>query len=161
MGLYKLCEHKGRARDRCEHVWWAQFRKIRVSLEKWANREIENKTEANEVFDDLKEAVRSGRFDRRGINVPLEPTTLTFGQFADVYKERHVFAKALAIGKTIEYRLRPLMITSAIGHSRRSRLRTSRTSSPISASQRSPADERNRASCRLLRSTERSKSCGT
>jgi integrase len=109
MGLYKLCDHKGRARDRCDHVWWAQFRKIRVSLEKWANREIESKTEASEVFDDLKDSVRRGRFDKRGIDVPLEPTTLTFGQFADIYKERHVFAKALAIGKTIEYRLRPLM----------------------------------------------------
>ena len=25
VGLYKLCEHKGRARDRCEHAWWARF----------------------------------------------------------------------------------------------------------------------------------------
>ena len=40
MGLYKLCEHEGRARDRCEHAWWARFRHVRVSLEKWANREI-------------------------------------------------------------------------------------------------------------------------
>jgi integrase len=109
MGLYKLCEHKGRARDRCKHVWWAQFRKVRVSLEKWANREIESKTEADQVFDDLKDAVRSGTFDKRGIDVPLEPTTLTFRQFAETYKERHVFAKGLAIGKTIDYRLRPLV----------------------------------------------------
>jgi integrase len=109
MGLYKLCDHKGRARDRCEHVWWAQFRKVRVSLEKWANREIESKTKAAQVFDDLKDAIRSGMFDKRGIDVPLEPTTLTFREFADIYKERHVFAKALAIGKTIDYRLRSLM----------------------------------------------------
>ena len=46
MGLYKLCDHKGRARDRCEHAWWARFRHVRVSLEKWANREIKTKTEA-------------------------------------------------------------------------------------------------------------------
>ena len=32
MGLYKLCEHKGRARDRCDHAWWARFRHVRVSL---------------------------------------------------------------------------------------------------------------------------------
>ena len=75
MGLYKLCEHKGRARDRCKHVWWAQFRKVRISLDKWANREIESKTDADEVFDDLKDAVRNGTFDKRGIDVPLEPTT--------------------------------------------------------------------------------------
>ena len=23
MGLYKICEHKGRLRDRCEHAWWS------------------------------------------------------------------------------------------------------------------------------------------
>ena len=40
MGLYKICEHKGRARDRCEHAWWGSFRGKRVSLAKWANREI-------------------------------------------------------------------------------------------------------------------------
>ena len=38
MGLYKLCEHKGRNRDRCEHPWWGTFRGVRVSLTKWANR---------------------------------------------------------------------------------------------------------------------------
>jgi hypothetical protein len=39
MGLYKICEHKGRARDRCEHAWWGSFRGIRVSLPKWARRD--------------------------------------------------------------------------------------------------------------------------
>ena len=51
MGLYKICEHTGRARDRCEHTWWARFRHVRVSLEKWANREIKTKTEADQVFE--------------------------------------------------------------------------------------------------------------
>ena len=32
-----------------------------------------------------------------------------FRQFAEIYKERYVFAKALAIGKAIEYRLRPII----------------------------------------------------
>ncbi len=109
MGLYKLCDHKGRARDRCAHAWWAQFRKVRVSLEKWANREIDSKTDAVMAFDDLKSAVRAGTFDKRGIDVTLEPTTVTFRQFAEIYKERHVFAKALAIGNTIDYRLRPII----------------------------------------------------
>ena len=59
MGLYKLCEHKGRARDRCAHAWWARFRHVRVSLEKWANRDIACKTDAEVVFDDLK---RTGSF---------------------------------------------------------------------------------------------------
>ena len=46
MGLYKLCEHKGGNRDRCEHPWWGSFRGVRVSLSKWANREIHSKAEA-------------------------------------------------------------------------------------------------------------------
>jgi integrase len=109
VGLYKLCEHKGRARDRCGHTWWARFRHVRVSLEKWSNREIKSKTEAEAVFDVLKNAVRSGTFDKRGLDVPREPTMLTFRQFAEIYKERHVFAKKLAIGRTIDYRLRPII----------------------------------------------------
>ena len=110
MGLYKLCDHKGRARDRCDHAWWARFRHVRVSLEKWSNREIKTKTEADEVFDDLKNTVRNGTFDKRGVEPPRESTSLSLRQFADVYKERHVFAKALAIGKTIDYRLKPIVV---------------------------------------------------
>ena len=109
MGLYKLCEHKGRARDRCEHAWWARFRHVRVSLEKWSNRKIRSKTEADQVFDELKDAVRNGTFDKRGLEVPLETPMPTFRQFAEIHKERHVFAKKLAIGKTIDYRLRPIV----------------------------------------------------
>jgi hypothetical protein len=109
VGLYKLCEHKGRARDRCEHAWWAQFRHVRVSLEKWSNREIRSKTKADQVFDELKDAVRDGRFDERGIDPPRTVSPLTFRQFAEIYKERHVFAKKFAIGKTIDYRLRPIL----------------------------------------------------
>lgn len=109
MGLYKLCEHKGRARDRCEHAWWARFRRVRVSLEKWSNREIATKTEAETIFDDLKKAVRAGTFDKRRADPERKTTAPTFRQFADVYKERHVFAKNLAIGKTIDYRLKPII----------------------------------------------------
>jgi hypothetical protein len=109
VGLYKLCEHKGRARDRCEHAWWARFRHVRVSLEKWSNREIRSKTEADQVFDELKDAVRNGTFDKRGTESERATKTLTFRQFADIYKERHVLAKNLAIGKTIDYRLRPII----------------------------------------------------
>jgi integrase len=85
------------------------FRHVRVSLEKWSNREIKNKTEADAVFDDLKDAVRAGSFDKRGVEPLREVRPLTFRQLAEVYKERPVFAKGLAIGKTIDYRLKPLI----------------------------------------------------
>jgi integrase len=109
VGLYKLCEHKGRARDRCEHAWWARFRYVRVSLEKWSNREIATKTEAEAIFDDLKKAVRASTFDKCRAEPECKTTALTFRQFADIYKERHVFAMKLAIGKTIDYRLKPII----------------------------------------------------
>jgi integrase len=109
VGLYKICEHKGRARDRCDHAWWGSFRGVRVSLTKWTNREIDSKAKAAEALDELRRAVRNGTFDERGLEPPREVTTLTFREFADIYKQRHVQAKGLASGKTIDYRLKPLV----------------------------------------------------
>jgi integrase len=109
VGLYKICEHTGRSRDRCEHAWWGSFRGVRVSLAKWTNRQIDNKALAFEALDELRLAVRNGTFNSRGLEPPRDVTTLTFREFADIYKQRHVFAKGLAIGKTIDYRLRPLV----------------------------------------------------
>jgi hypothetical protein len=65
MGLYKLCEHKGRNRDRCAHPWWGSFRGVRVSLTKWANREIGSKAEAGAVLDEMRMAMRAGTIDAR------------------------------------------------------------------------------------------------
>ena len=109
MGLYKICAHKGRARDRCEHAWWGSFRGRRVSLAKWANREIRSKAEADTALDDLRAAIRDGTFDDRGLDPAIEAVPLTFGKFAEVYKQRHVLAKGLALSSTIDYRLKPLI----------------------------------------------------
>jgi integrase len=109
VGLYKICEHEGRARDRCEHAWWGSFRGVRVSLAKWTNREIDTKAAAAAALDDLRRAVRNGTFDERGLDPPRELTRTTFREFADIYKQRHVLAKGLAIGTTIDYRLKPLI----------------------------------------------------
>src|SRR5438552_9887102 len=108
VGLYKICEHEGRARDRCEHTWWGSFRGVRVSLAKWTNREIQTKGEAGAALDELRRAVRNGTFNERGLEPPRDFTTLTFREFAEIYKQRHVQAKGLAIAKTIDYRLKPL-----------------------------------------------------
>ncbi len=109
MGLYKICEHKGRARDRCEHAWWGGYRRRRVSLSKWANREIYGKDDAASVLEQLRKAVRAGTFDERGLEPPREGSALTFKQLAQRYTERHVIAKGLALAKTIDYRLKPLI----------------------------------------------------
>ena len=96
MGVYKICEHKGRARDRCDHAWWGSFRGKRVSLEKWANRDIETKAAAGEALDDLRAAIRTGTFDERP-RTAVETSPLTLSTFAEAYKQRHVLAKALAL----------------------------------------------------------------
>ena len=64
MGLYKICTHKGRARDRCEHAWWGSFRGKRVSLAKWTHREIGSKAEARIALDELRAAIRDGTLSR-------------------------------------------------------------------------------------------------
>ena len=64
MGLYKLCKHKGRDRDRCSDAWWGSYQyrgKLhRVSLARWSGRELTSKAAANAVLDDLRTAVREG-----------------------------------------------------------------------------------------------------
>ncbi len=61
MGLYKLCNHKGRMRDRCEHAWWGSFqwrgRLRRESLTKWSGRETKTKQDALATFDRMKDAI--------------------------------------------------------------------------------------------------------
>jgi integrase len=109
MGLYKLCDHKGRARDRCDHAWWGGYRGRRVSLPRWANRTIHNKDEAMAVLEELRKAIRAGTFDGRGLDPPKEGAALTFAQLAEKYRERHVVAKGLALARTIDYRLKPLL----------------------------------------------------
>jgi integrase len=109
MGLFKLCDHKGTARDRCHHAWWGSFRGIRVSLPKWANHDARTKSEAAVVMDRLRMTIRAGDFDTRGADPPKVQLELTFGEFAAIYKQRHVLAKKLAMARTIDYRLKPLM----------------------------------------------------
>src|SRR5579862_930733 len=109
MGLYKLCPHKGRHRDRCEHPWWGSFRGTRASLSKWANRAIASKTEALAVLDDLRKAIRAGTYEAQPATPEPTPDAITFRQVAELYKDRHVIAKRLTRAKTIDYQLRPLL----------------------------------------------------
>jgi len=101
--------HKGRARDRCKHAWWGSFRGKRVSLSTWTNREVRSKAEADKALDELTAAIRDGTFDERGLHPPPDNSPMTFGKFAEVYKQRHVLAKGLALPSTIDYRLKPLI----------------------------------------------------
>ena len=109
MGLYKLCKHSGRARDRCEHPWWGCSRGVRKSLQKWTGREIPTKTEAYRALDELRAVVRSGANAKRRTREEPKTAPMTFEDLADSYKNRHVLAKKLAVSSTIGYRLRPLI----------------------------------------------------
>ena len=108
MGLYKLCEHKGRNRDRCEHPWWGSFRGVRVSLSKWANREIRSKAEAGAALDELRMAIRAGTFDPRGLAAP-KAGPMTFRELAELYRDRHVIPKRLALAKDYAWSVKPFL----------------------------------------------------
>ena len=132
MGLYKLCKHKGRARDRCDHAWWGSFqhqRKLhRLSLSKWSDEEIRAKAHAQVAFERMKQAVREGRLQKGEERDPEGP--LTFARLAQLYAEKHARARASHSPRrstTGSSRSSPF---SALGGSPISRLPTSRISSP-------------------------------
>jgi integrase len=109
MGLYKLCQHKRRERDRCEHAWWGSFRGVRVSLSRWANRDVRSKTEASVVLDAVRAAIRTRTFDRHGAEPVDTRGPMTFREFAAIYKERHVIAKGLSRAQDFDWMVRPFM----------------------------------------------------
>jgi integrase len=95
-------------RDRCEHAWWGSFRGTRVSLPRWANRDIHSKTEAQAVLDEVRTAIRQGTFAPEG-TAPAKVRSMTFREFAAIYKERHAVAKELSLARSIDWRIRPLL----------------------------------------------------
>ena len=108
MGLYKLCEHAGRSRDRCDHPWWGSFRGVRVSLAKWTNREVRSKTEAAAALDELRQAVRAGTFTPQSA-ATTRPAPITFREFAEIYRTRHVIPKRLALAADYDWSIRPFL----------------------------------------------------
>jgi integrase len=144
MGLYKICEHKGRTRDRCPHAWWGGYRGYRVSLSRWANREVLSKDDAESALAQLRQAVRAGTFDERGLEPPKpkESAPATFAEFAQKYKERHVIAKGLALAKTIDYRLKPLI--ERFGDMALASIRTADIEDYIADLQKQPGTRRTR-----------------
>src|SRR5437667_8801173 len=104
MGLYKLCRHKERARDRCSHPWWGSFQYKghlhRASLARWADEKIDSKARANDVFDRMCNAIRAGTFAGHE-----EQADLMFAAFADLYLKRYVDLRGLRSRGHIERRL--------------------------------------------------------
>ena len=109
MGLYKRCDHRGRARDRCDHAWWGTFHEQRVSLADWAGRSVRSKVQAQAALDELRSTIRGGTFGRVGLQAPAPTLALCFREFAALYAERYVRAKGLPGAAHIDYRLKPLI----------------------------------------------------
>jgi len=84
---------------------------MRVSLGRWANKEIQSKEQAKGVLEKLRTAIRDGGFDPRGLRPPAQTGGLTFSELADKYKTLHVIAKKLSLEESIDYRLKPLIET--------------------------------------------------
>src|SRR5579864_1833362 len=99
MAIYKRCTHRGRERDRCADPWYASYKlpghpRARVSLAKWTGDDITTKGQAQAAFDDLKAAVRAGKFDPRGRGVTAaQAAGMTFDQLADEYFEKYASLK--------------------------------------------------------------------
>ncbi len=110
MGLYKLCGHKGRVRDRCQHAWWGSFkhkgRLYRESLARWGNCTVDSKAQAGAVLDRMRDAIRTDTFSVGGVT---SGGPLTFARFAEDYIARYVDAKQLRSAGTIKYRIAPLV----------------------------------------------------
>ena len=104
MGLYKLCGHKGRARDRCGDAWWGSFqykgRLYRESLARWADQAVPTKAAADAVFDRMRDAIREGKFQEKEVN-----GVLSFSDCVGRYEERYIDLRALRSGDEMKQRL--------------------------------------------------------
>lgn len=115
MGIYKRCEHRGRDRDRCADPWYGSYKlpgrpRARVALEKWSGKEVQTKGQAQEVFDDLKTAVRAGTFDPSGRGVIVSKgQPMTFAKLASTYEERYIAGKGLKTATEFKWRVKPLL----------------------------------------------------
>ncbi len=94
MSLFKRCAHRGRQRDDCADPWWSklvlQGIRHQISLERHFKQPVRgrgSKTLAKALESDLRSFLASA--------MPL-PTSLTFAEFALLYKTNYVDLKALS-----------------------------------------------------------------
>jgi len=81
-----------------------------VALEKWASTEVKTKGQAQEVFENLKAAVRSGTFDPRGRGVTVsEGRPMTLAHLAKIYEDRYIVGKGLKTASDFKWRVKPLL----------------------------------------------------
>ncbi|MGE3959944.1 MAG: hypothetical protein AB7H96_24765 [Vicinamibacterales bacterium] len=89
-GLRKLCDCARRNWPKCSHPWHFNFKlpggkAYRFSLNKFAKKNIDNKTDAEALADKIRDEIREGTF---GKPAPRKETTLAV--LFDTYLERYV-----------------------------------------------------------------------
>ena len=94
-GLRKVCDCPRRTWAKCEHPWHFAFKwsgvHHRFSLDKHLGRHIDNKTDAENEADNIRIAIREGRFGQ-----PAPRQEMTLRQLAETYIERYVDVKHAA-----------------------------------------------------------------
>jgi hypothetical protein len=116
--IYKRCSHRrGRPQDTCAHPWYGSFNmaghpRARVALATWAGQPVETRQQALAIFDELKAAVRAGRFYPRGRSMPASRSrTLTLRQLAQQYFDKVAAHASHVRSGTYWSRLRPALTT--------------------------------------------------
>ena len=84
MGLYKLSDHTGRSRDRCERHRWGSVRGVRVSLSKWTDREIRSRAEAGAALHRERHVVAKDLASTREHEAKVAPFLARFVRTVDI-----------------------------------------------------------------------------
>ncbi len=103
-GLRKVCGCPRRAWAKCRHSWHFAFKwqgvHHRFSLDKHANKHVDNKSDATDLCADLRKAIKAGTFGQ-----PAPVAEMTLRQLADTYLERYVRVEHAATERAHSYQL--------------------------------------------------------
>ena len=88
-GLSKICGCPRRQWEKCRHAWHFAFNhggtRYRFSLDRHLGRRVNGKTEATAAADQIRAAIRAGKF-QEGVSV----SRMTLGHLLAVYLDRYI-----------------------------------------------------------------------
>lgn len=114
--LRKVCGCSRSAWPKCRHSWYVNFKhgatgeSHRFSLDKYIGHHVATKTEADELLDQIKIAVREGRFSMEAPAAP--PAALTIRQLGGFYADKYLALHRPRILSEELYRLNLIAETS-------------------------------------------------
>jgi hypothetical protein len=101
-GLRKICGCPRRLWAKCKHSWHFAYcwkgRHYRFSLDRYANKHVEGKTEATDLAERLRAKIRDGTFasiEEPPVNSPAATSVagVTFEAFGEIFLERYSKAR--------------------------------------------------------------------